>query len=985
MILAFLALLSAATDSVDAADTLSLSWADREDSLAVVAQPAPAPEVRASAGADSSRPVRPGSAPGTGAVSGRVLDASGRALARAAVVLSGAGRTATSDEQGRWEIPDVAPGRYGLLVAAPGFDPWTDSLEVVDGRERLLASRLRVRALREERVTISGQASRRTEAALLFARREAPAVSDGISAEQIGKGPDGDAASAVRRVTGLSVGSDGLVYVRGLGERYVNVQLDGMTLSSPDPEKRVIPLDLFPTRLLDGLDVAKTFTPDQPGEFAGGSVRIRTKEAPDEGLFEVSAGITWVPGTSFGRMWGYDGGSLDWLGWDDGSRQLPDELPDYRFSKSTTTLGSTKEERKAAMQKIIDAFTGVWNPRREFTPPNQSYGLTAGDRYRLGGDWSLGWLAGGSWSGGWSHDEEDRANIGLQADSSFSVVDTWTREKSTQTVLAGGLGTVTLKQGSDHAIGVTAVYNHSWEDQVVRTYGLRTTETDTTLTWEIRNQYQTLVNLRLHGRHGDPKGDGPRLEWALGRSTADRDEPDLRTSRYTRTQLTDDETGETWYAMLATPTGSYEDRWWYALRETGGSGRVALDLPDPWIGRDGSRFELGAYAQAKRRSFDVHRVTFIPSTTNTPELEDLLENGYEAYWDFLDGSSDSGYLTNTLSLDKDDYGVSDRQASSWLEARTKWASWLRSGVGARLAWNRVHGTAADTKGNLSESERAIAICDSAGTTCVINFGYDEVNLLPAVSLAATPTEKTTMRLSWTRTMAFPEYREMAPLLVNLVTEGIEQVGNPSLAATKISNWDARAEWYPSGRELLAVSLFRKDFTDPVEATLVQVGSNQRASYANAASAEVVGVELESRVNLERAWERLSAYQIQLNWTGIRSRVDGTTDRPLQGQAPYLFNAMLFGEWLDGGVQASLLYNLVGRRLGAISTSLFPDIYDEARQSLDASVTFRLDRSTKLRLAGKNLTDAAQRSTQGGITVRRSQPGSTWSASLSHAF
>src|SRR5690606_40945578 len=134
---------------------------------------------------------------------------------------------------------------------------------------------------------------------MLFAQKNAPSVSDGISAQQISKTPDGDAAAALKRVTGISVGGDGMVYVRGLGERYVNMQLNGMTVSSPNPEKRVVPLDIFPTSLLENLSVSKTFTADQPAEFAGGSLQLRTKDYPDKRLIAFSMGAGYEPGSTF--------------------------------------------------------------------------------------------------------------------------------------------------------------------------------------------------------------------------------------------------------------------------------------------------------------------------------------------------------------------------------------------------------------------------------------------------------------------------------------------------------------------------------------------------------------------------------------------------------------------------------------------------------------------------------------------------------------
>src|SRR5690606_30657757 len=205
----------------------------------------------------------------------------------------------------------------------------------------------------------------------------------GISEQQIAKSPDGDAAAALKHVTGISVGGDGMIYVRGLGERYVNMQLNGLNISSPNPEKRVVPLDMFPTRLLENLTVSKTFTADQPAEFAGGSLQLRTKDYPEKRLIEFSSSVGYEPGSTFEKFDTYKGGKWDVLGIEDGTREIPSTVPAERFDDRTENLGATAAERQARQREILRSLPNVWTPYSTKAPLNQSYGLSLGNKIPL--------------------------------------------------------------------------------------------------------------------------------------------------------------------------------------------------------------------------------------------------------------------------------------------------------------------------------------------------------------------------------------------------------------------------------------------------------------------------------------------------------------------------------------------------------------------------------------------------------------------------
>lgn len=993
-LLAFVFLTAGAPRVVDAAepsatdvfslDTLTLDAARAADSTRKAAEAA-TNTATANANADTARAdaaALEGTRAGRGSLSGRVAsEARGTVVAGARVIVAGKNLSTETDADGRFGFADLEPGTYSLFVYHGSYAPLTvDGLEVVAARDVSRRLPLPDKALQGEAVRITGAVGKAGEAGLLFAQKNAPSVSDGISAQQISKTPDGDAAAALKRVTGISIGGDGLVYVRGLGERYVNMQLNGMTVSSPNPEKRVVPLDMFPTRLLENLTVSKTFTADQPAEFAGGSLQLRTRDYPDKRLIEFSATGTYEPGSTFEQYLTYKGGKLDLFGIDDGTRAIPDIVPSEYFDDETTNMGTNSAERKARQRAIMDAFPNVWTPYGTTAPLNQSYGLTMGNKIPLGGDNILGWLLGGSYSAKWSLDEEFVARVTL-ADTGVRYQDRVTNEISKETIQWGVLGTASWQDGIRHKIRLNALVNREWEDEVKRVFGRRESDNDTSLLFELSNAQQTLLNAQLEGEHQINDG-GTKLSWVSAVTGAKRWEPDRRVSKYLLMRP-DDSLYNPAFPYFIGVTGGLQDRYWFELKERGGGGKVEIESPIEYgIVSDKSRLKGGLFAFGKSRSYEVRRITY-DGQGALPLFGDKYGNRYEDYFDLFDGTYAGGYVTNGGEKDKDNYKVDDFQWAAHGQTDLVFSDAWRAILGLRFIHANVEGRAESPSSQLSPAERDQAVC--RGTICAFEFGYNEMALLPSVSLIHGLTESQNLRASWTRTFAFPEYREMAPLLFYSYEDAVETVGNTDLKPTDINNYDFRWEWFPSLSELLALSVFYKQFDNPVELRIQEATSNLRADYTNAPSASLIGLEGEVRAGFERIHDVLTPFQFVANYTWIRSEVEGRRKRTLQGQSPYLLNLILFYEIFDGGTQMSLLYNEFGRRLAKVGAGSFPDVYEESRSSLEYAWTQKLGKGFKSKFTARNLTSPASVQTQGGLITRRVKTVPTYSLGVTYAF
>jgi outer membrane receptor protein involved in Fe transport len=832
---------------------------------------------------------------------------------------------------------------------------------VTAGRDVTRRLPLPDKAIQGEAVRITGTAGKASEAGMLFAQKNAPSVSDGISSEQISKSPDGDAAAALKRVTGISVGGDGLVYVRGLGERYVNMQLNGMTVSSPNPEKRVIPLDMFPTRLLENLVVSKTFTADQPAEFAGGSLQLRTKDYPDKRLIEFSAGAGYEPGVTFDNFMTYKGGALDWLGLDDGTRAVPGNVPRERFDHRSPNMGDTPEERQATQQAILSSLKNVWTPYETTSPLNQSYGLSLGNKIPLGDDRIFGWLLGGTYAAKNSVDEEFTARVSLDQFGKTVYRDRVTRDIFTESVQWGVLGTATFKDGDRHKLRLNVMANNDWEDEVTRVVGQRESDGDTSLLYELINTRQMLYNAQLEGEHRLPEG--MKLSWMGAVTGASRVEPDRRMSKYFLMRPEHPEYNPDFPWFVAATLG-LQDRYWFDLQETGWGGKVDLEAPVEWgFFREGSKARTGLFAFSKSREFDVRRLSYNSggALSSSPIV---FGNTYEEYFGLFNGAADSGYISNTSQFVKDNYTVEDFQWAAHVQGDLVLNDAWRAIVGLRLVGARVEGLSKPPQGELSPDEAAVARCNSSAQ-CEIAFGYDQMALLPALSLVYGLSEAQNVRASWTRTFSYPEYREMSPMLFFSYLEALETVGNVNLKPTDIQNYDLRWEWFPSASEMLAVSGFYKMFENPVETRM--------------------GAEWEVRAGLERFHDLLLPFSVVGNYTWIYSEVEGERKRAMQGQSPYLVNAILFYEPPSGKTQMSLLYNKFGRRISKVGVDNFPDVYEEARESLEYSWSQTLAKGLKAKFTARNLTSAASVQTQGGLLLKRVENSPSFSLGVTYAL
>ena len=572
----------------------------------------------------------------TGTVSGAVLDRqTGDPLVGAIVFLEGTQIGITCDIEGRFQLFDVPVETYVLASSMIGYqDASIIGVEVQDGEVAKLTITLMPEALElDDEVVVEAKALRNTGAALLKERQKAPAVSDAISAEEISRAGSGDAAEAMSHVTGASVVDGKYVYIRGLGDRYSSVQLNGSSLPNADPDKRSVPMDLFPTSLLDNIVTTKSFTPDKPGDFTGGAVNIGTKAFPDNFTLSVSASTKFNTQSSFNDQFlTYEGGGLDWIGVDDGTREIPSALANGDAEIPDVGAAYNDEEKALQLDEYSKSFSSVMAPTTTTAPLNQSYSVALGNQVSLL-DKPFGFLGTLTYSNNSSfYDNGTSARWQLTSreastlTNNFNLADT----RGSQEIAWGSLVTLSLKPAPTHELSITNMYNRNSEDVARYLAGAFPRDLEEDAMYETRVLKFTerqIQSLQLAGKHHFGGLGDLRAEWSASASSSAQEEPDLRffTNNYVtlKNRPLRDENGEVLRdgegnvlrgdivdysispSIYPLPTRYFRD-----LDENNREFQLNLTLPfKQWQGIN-SNFKTGFLALDKARTFRERRYEF---------------------------------------------------------------------------------------------------------------------------------------------------------------------------------------------------------------------------------------------------------------------------------------------------------------------------------------------------------------------------------------
>ena len=882
----------------------------------------------------------------TGRISGRVIDGrTGQGLTDVGVQVVGAlpGATTTSGTasgvDGRYLLVRVRAGTVTLHVRRLGYQPKTVTGIVLPAGGAVEQDiTLDPATVQLGAVTVSAESERGSVNEALDQQKNAAGIVNAITAEQISKSPDGDAAQAVQRVSGVTVQDGKYVFVRGLGERYTTTSLNGARLPSPEPERKVVPLDLFPSGILQSITTAKTFTPDLPGDFSGAAVDIRTREFPAERQVTYSASMGFNTAASGRDIWYAPGVGGEQFAMAGDARFLPGG-----FRPLSSLDGITASERNA----LIGSFRNVWQAGQRSGRPNSSLGMSVGGSDPLFGR-RIGYLLSGSY--GYAQEAKVNEQRALARPTSTPGVaeayNEYTGSSGRTSAQFGGLANLSAMLGTHSRLSFNSTYNRTSDNDARVERGFDeeyATEFEIQrLDYVERTMWTSqLAGEHTRGRHG--------LTWSATGASVRRDQPDRSELVYTI-----EDGNRLWLnshpeAALRTFAELTERSF-----EASANYRLTLGAHNARIGVLGRTLDR----DADTRAYYITAPVLSEEDRALPP-EQLFSGAYVA--------SDANVFQLGSPSAGGSYTASDRLQAGYLMADIALHERLRVIGGARVERSRVH---VDAVSNLGEE---------------IPSTREFTDVLPSLALTYSPTDAQNVRLSVSRTLGRPEYRELAGIRGREVIGAIDIRGNPALARTLVGNADLRWEWYPRAGETVSLALFGKQFDRPIERVVRASGAAPVIEWVNAVDATVGGAELEMRASLDRLHASLSSLSGFVNATIIRSTVrvqaddaaaTGTSQsRALAGQAPYVANlGLTYTSPRTDALNATILFNRVGARILYTGSGQLANVVEQPRNVLDLSFRFPLRGTMTARLDAKNVLDAEYLTTQGNIAYERYRAG-----------
>ena len=885
----------------------------------------------------------------TGRITGRIVDAAtGQGITDAGVQVVGTAIGVLSGVDGRYLVANAPAGTVTLLVKRIGYAQkqvtgiFLDAGKTVEQNISMSSAAVTLTAS-----VVTAQAERGTVAEATDQQKSSISVVSTITAEQIAKSPDGDAAQTVKRVSGVTVQDGKYVFVRGLGERYTTSSLNGARVPSPEPERRVVPLDMFPSGLLQTITTTKTFTPDQQGDFSGALVDIKTKEFPARrtGTLQLGSGYaSGATGLSHFTATGVGGERFAMVNHD---RDIPAVL---RSIKDFQRLNLTQ----ADMNLLAGSFRNSWTPTSGTGRPlmNGSASFGGNDPVLFGH--RLGYLISGSMSSNTDvKTDQVRALADRGAIKGETIeLDKFTGQTVSQGVLWGGLANLSTYFGTGSRISFNGLYNRGADnDARVETGSLTSDGIQAKIT---RMQYveRAVYSGQLAGEHQITAAQ--RFDWAATSSGVRRYEPDR--SEFVQAIERDTPTSPEVLRWVNGGSGGAV-RTFSDLRETNHEYRATYQLDfGPAISQRSIKFG-GLYRSTSR---DAQSLSFAIAARGLNNADRALSP--EQIFDGRFGTATSNIFSVGPLSQGGSYQARDNILAGFAMIETPIGQHIRLIGGARYESDELEVDAFSTLG------------DPVRTFKLWN------DILPSLAVNIKLSETQQFRVSASRTLARPEYRELSPIITRDVVGGENVQGNEGLLRTNVDNLDLRWELYPRQGEVISIALFAKQFHSPIERVYgAGSGGTSFVFYTNAESADNYGVELELRKDLDAFGRFFTPFTFFTNATVMQSQIHlaastqaaaTNLNRRMVGQAPYVLNTGLTYSSRNGASTATVLFNRVGERLTAAGGSPLPDVIEQPRNVMDLSLRFSVTPNVTVRSDIKNFLDTPHAITQGTV-VRES--------------
>lgn len=841
----------------------------------------------------------------------------------ATVTIEGTSLGAITDFDGNFTLSNVPSGSHNIVVSYVGYKKIKKEITIVPAQKQNVEFELEEESTVLADVVVVGKVNKQNAIALATLQQKSPGMITGISNDDIKKSPDKSTSDVLKRVSGASIVDQKFVIIRGLSDRYNNALLNGSQLPSTEPDKRSFSFDLFPSSVLSNLVIYKTATPDLPGEFAGGVVQVNTKEVSEEPFMELSAGMGMNSMSTFKAYRFYEGGNTDVLGYDSSVRTLDPKV---------TKEGLANNDTKYAVSKYVRNDWAV----KDFQSmmPSSSLQLSGGRNMNMFGK-KLGVIGALTIQNTNKYSELRRADYNIDKTQVYDYFDNQYKKVYNH----GGMFNATYNLSPKSKISMNNLASILGDDQFIERNGYDLEQQRSIKAYSMLYTSTFNLNNQLTGEHEISSG-GSTFKWSVSQSIVNRKTPSYRRMTYIKND--DQSAADPFiaYVPIGAPSPNYAGRFYSDQSEKFYTSRFDLSIPMNASGS--SIMKFGLSGDYRDRLFDARVFGYTYASRNVP-LE-LLTLGIGEIF-APENINPSGFVLKESTNPNDSYKATGLGTAAYaMVDHPILADKLRLIAGLRVE-------------RFQQKLNSFAYGGKEIKIDEVDFDY-----LPSLNLVYSLEERTNVRLSASRTVIRPNFREIAPFSFYDFNLSAAIVGNPDLKRTQVTNLDLKFEKFLNSGQQISLSTFYKKFKNPVEQIYETLGAGTKNfNYQNAGSAENYGVEAEVRYDLSGLTSSLSGFQIRANVAWIHSKVDlsafagqNAAQRPLQSQSPYVLNLAVSYQPLNSGFSASLLYNRIGRRLWLVGSNGYLDTYEAPRNLLDFQITQKIGNAIQLKFSASDI-------------------------------
>jgi len=941
-----------------------------------------------------------------GMIRGVVLDEStGEPLISVTVVAEGTAKGILTDLDGKFNL-SISPGTYNLRLSYISYEPKViTGINVNPGEVTLLDHiMLKSSTIGLAEVTVTADATRNTEGAIMSVKMNSPNLLDGISAVNFRRMGDSDAASSIKRVTGVSVEGGKYVYVRGLGDRYTKTILNGVDIPGLDPDRNTMQLDIFPTNIIDNIIVHKSFSAELPADFTGGVIDIAIMDFPDQKKGNLFLSSGYNPDFHFRRDYlTYNGGKTDFLGFDDGTRAIPGatDLPFF-----ASVMGNPTGEQGLRYREVLESFNPAMAAIRQTSLMDYGFGASFGNQMPLK-KITLGFNFGFSYKSNTEfYKNAEYGRYGLSNDP--DVTDLEVREFQVgdfgaSSVLVSGLAGFALKtMHSKYRVNIIHLQNGESKAGIFDYEGSDQGSIFSGYQHNLEYSQRSLTNILIDGKHSFNRSKWD-LVWKLSPTISTITDPDARFVRY----ITDNSV-----LKINTESG-FPERIWRNLSEINLTGVVHISREFKFRGEKAGINFGGSYSY-KERDFVIRKFMLnIRNLTLTGDPDELFRP--ENLWPLngINYTSGTTYEAGFIPSNPNQFNASSNNTSGYVSTGLSLLKNLRVIAGVRV-------------------EKYIQRYSGQNQLGTIVLDNDKVmndlGIFPCVNMIYSITANQNIRASYAKTIARPSFKEISFAEIADPISGRTFVGgmfrdaddvadkifwDGNLTSSDIHNVDLRWEIFQGDAQMISASGFYKYFIRPIE--IVQYAS-QTGSFQprNVGNGKVFGTEIEFRQNMRSISERLknisissnislTRSRIELNLTEYYSRIENARTgekierfREMSGQAPWIINSGITYTGSENGFfsgfEAGFYYNVQGITLQYVGIADRPDIYTLPFHNLNFTFNKKIGKEKRVQIGFKvdNILNDKKESVFRSFNptdqfFTKLEPGTTYHLKLSYAM